>query len=315
MKHLLTTFLLLAFITACNNKHTPEIPEAQATNNTIDTNKTLVNFDTNKMKRFGDCWYVYTYGNTDNNKLSRTELLQFQDLAIQIPFTSININALNQADTTVFETRGSLYSTLRIKYDMADTNYLSKLIDVSGYTGHISTALPNNAYPEEYYKLIPFKEQDTDTIVVTVLNRNYDDPRQMTEYYFTKKQNIWGIFKKIDTHFSPKTLAENKDEQLDKFLLRFASDSSFHLNRIKFPLEMHAPLDCMFDTTMYIEKKLYGLDVSAFNNSWFSTNHKNMQLKEVDNVILMRGETFGVQYYFKKINKQWFLYKEIAFGC
>lgn len=315
MKQLLTIFLLLAFITACNNKHTPEMPEVQATNKTLDANKAIANFDTTKIKGFKDCWDIYrwdySYGNRPHS-LSKSELLQFQDLAIQIPFTSIYINALNQTDTTVFETRGSLYSTLKIQYNITDTNYLSKLVMLN-YGGVISAVLPNNAYNEEYYKLTPFKEQDNDTIVITFLNKNYGDTRQMTEYYFTKKQNIWGVFKKIDAHFSPETLAENKNEQFDKFLLRFDSDSSFRLNRIKFPLKVYSA-DADFDTIVYIKKNSTDLNFYIGISALFCTNHKNIQLNEANNVVLYRDAEVATKVYFKKINNKWILYKCAVMG-
>jgi hypothetical protein len=250
MQYLLFIILL---VTACTSSNKPEITENIESPNQSPVNNSLItNFDTSKIKNFKDCWSIYTHGNLDY-PLTKIELQQLQDLAIQIPFTSIYIDSLNKADTTVFDTRNSLYNTLRIKYDMVDSNYLYTLTNISPHGFWASSVSPNDAHNEESYKLTNFKEQDSDTIIVTILNENYETKKQMVECYFTKKQNIWGVCKKVVTNFSQKTLAQNKEERLDKFLLRFTSDSAFHHNRIKFPIELNTNTDPMSDTIIYLK--------------------------------------------------------------
>lgn len=314
MQYLLFIILL---VTACTSSNKPEITEnIESPNKSINNSSLITNFDTSKIKNFKDCWSIYTYGNLNYPKLPNTEWQQLQDLAIQIPFTSIYIDSLNKADTTVFDTRNSLYNTLRIKYNMVDSNYLSALTNISYQGFWASSVLPNDAYNEESYKLTNFKEQDSDTIIVTILNEGYEAKKQMIECYFTKKQNIWGICKKVVTNFSQKTLAQNKEEQLDKFLLRFTSDSAFRYNRIKFPIELTTNTDPMSDTIIYITPKTFYFDRYAIYKTYLISNHKNAQLKKINNIVLNKegGETGG-SYYFKKIGGKWFLYRMVFVSC
>ena len=314
MQYLLFIILL---VTACTSSNKPEITEnIESPNQSINNSSLITNFDTSKIKNFKDCWSIYTYGNLNYPKLPNTEWQQLQDLAIQIPFTSIYIDSLNKADTTVFDTRNSLYNTLRIKYNMVDSNYLSALTNISYYGFWASSVLPNDAYNEESYKLTNFKEQDSDTIIVTILNEGYEAKKQMIECYFTKKQNIWSIYKKVVTNFSQKTLAQNKEEQLDKFLLRFTSDSTFRYNRIKFPIELTTNTDPMSDTIIYLTPKTYHFEGQSIYKTYLISNHKSAQLKKINNVVLNKegGETGG-SYYFKKIGGKWFLYKMGFASC
>lgn len=317
MQYLLFIILL---VTACTSSNKPEITEnIESPNQSINNSSLITNFDTSKIKNFKDCWRIYTHGNLDY-PLTKIELQQLQDLAIQIPFTSIYIDSLNKADTTVFDTRNSLYNTLRIKYNMVDSNYLSALTNISYYGFWASSVLPNDAYNEESYKLTNFKEQDSDTIIVTILNEGYEAKKQMIECYFTKKQNIWSIYKKVVTNFSQKTLAQNKEEQLDKFLLRFTSDSTFRYNRIKFPLRSREVLAAAFDSIIFYTPPAYHLNFDRSGGSiskiYLISNHKSAQLKKINNVVLNKegGETGG-SYYFKKIGGKWFLYKMGFASC
>ena len=70
---------------------------------------------------------LFSCGGGGGSSQAETPTPASSDLAIQIPFTSIYIDSLNKADTTVFDTRNSLYNTLRIKYNMVDSNYLYTL--------------------------------------------------------------------------------------------------------------------------------------------------------------------------------------------
>lgn len=314
MQYLLFIILL---VTACTSSNKPEITEnIESPNKSINNSSLITNFDTSKIKNFKDCWRIYTHGNLDY-PLTKIELQQLQDLAIQIPFTSIYIDSLNKADTTVFDTRNSLYNTLRIKYDMVDSNYLYTLTNISPHGFWASSVSPKDAHNEESYKLTNFKEQDSDTIIVTILNENYETKKQMVECYFTKKQNIWSIYKKVVTNFSQKTLAQNKEEQLDKFLLRFTSDSTFRYNRIKFPVELTTSTgNPMSDTIIYLTPKTYHFEGQSIYKTYLISNHKSAQLKKINNVVLNKqgGETGG-SYYFKKISGKWFLYKMVFASC
>lgn len=314
MKYVLLVILL---ITACTSSNKPEITEnIESPNKSLVNSSLMTNFDTRKIKNFKDCWSIYAYGNVDY-PLTKIELQQFQDLAIQIPFTSISIDSLNKADTTVFDTRNSLYNTLRIKYNMVDSNYLSTLTNISYQGFWASSVLPNDAYNEESYKLTNFKEQDSDTIIVTILNEGYEAKKQMVECYFTKKQNIWGVCKKVVTNFSQKTLAQNKEEQLDKFLLRFTADSTFRYNRIKFPIELSTSTgNPMSDTIIYLTSKTYHFEGQSIYKAYLISNHKSAQLKKINNVVLNKqgGETGG-SCYFKKISGKWFLYRMVFVSC
>jgi hypothetical protein len=313
MQYLLFIILL---VTACTSSNKPEITENIESPNQSPVNNSLItNFDTSKIKNFKDCWSIYTHGNLDY-PLTKIELQQLQDLAIQIPFTSIYIDSLNKADTTVFDTRNSLYNTLRIKYDMVDSNYLYTLTNISPHGFWASSVSPNDAHNEESYKLTNFKEQDSDTIIVTILNENYETKKQMVECYFTKKQNIWGVCKKVVTNFSQKTLAQNKEERLDKFLLRFTSDSAFHHNRIKFPIELNTNTDPMSDTIIYLTPKTFYFEIPEIHKIYIISNHKNAQLKKINNIMLNKvgGETGGFCY-FKKIGGKWFLYRVVVVSC
>ncbi len=314
MQYLLFIILL---VTACTSSNKPEITEnIESPNQSINNSSLITNFDTSKIKNFKDCWRIYTHGNLDY-PLTKIELQQLQDLAIQIPFTSIYIDSLNKADTTVFDTRNSLYNTLRIKYDMVDSNYLYTLTNISPHGFWASSVSPKDAHNEESYKLTNFKEQDSDTIIVTILNENYETKKQMVECYFTKKQNIWSIYKKVVTNFSQKTLAQNKEEQLDKFLLRFTSDSTFRYNRIKFPVELTTSTgNPMSDTIIYLTPKTYHFEGQSIYKTYLISNHKSAQLKKINNVVLNKqgGETGG-SYYFKKISGKWFLYKMVFASC
>lgn len=313
MQYLLFIILL---VTACTSSNKPEITEnIESPNKSINNSSLITNFDTSKIKNFKDCWSIYAYGNVDY-PLTKIELQQFQDLAIQIPFTSIYIDSLNKADTTVFDTRNSLYNTLRIKYNMVDSNYFRALTRINYTSFWASSVLPNDAYNEESYKLTNFKEQDSDTIIVTILNEGYEAKKQMIECYFTKKQNIWSICKKVVTNFSQKTLAQNKEEQLDKFLLRFTSDSAFHYNRIKFPIELNTNTDPISDTIIYLTPKTYKFGYSYMYNTLIISNHKDIQLKKTNHVVLKQiNAEVNTDFYFKRINGKWFFYKIVAISC
>jgi len=107
----------------------------------------------------------------------------------------------------------------------------------------------------------------------------------------------------------------NKNEEFESFLYKFCSDSVFQICRIKFPLEyVTLNYDTYEEIKTTIEKKDWRMDYLFMNEEKRSQIYDNfsLSLKDTDErVFCWHGVENGINvlYFFKRIQRKWYLIK------
>jgi len=114
---------------------------------------------------------------------------------------------------------------------------------------------------------------------------------------------------------NPQEGLKDQKENFDQFLLKFCTDSTFQINRIKFPLEfIGLDYNTYEESKSTIKKEDWKMDYIFMNDTKRSQIYDNfsMQLGDTDERLFQWiGIENGINilYYFKRIQGKWYLIK------